>query len=843
MPTDLDLPPRGLSVWALRGVFVSNSDHDSDRNSDRDSTSDEIMSDDTEGSRGDGEPSLHRVQGPGDEVFDVPSELPLVPVRDVVVYPGVTVPLAIGRRKSLSALAHAGQDGFMIVATQRDPEFQDPLLEDLYPVGTIVRVLRIIDARHDGKQALVVGVARATVGEQVANEPTVIVRSEPMSDLPLDEKSGDATWRRVVMLAQRVIELREDLPDEWKVFLAGIPTAGMLSDLVASNLPLAPEHRIQLLEQPNPNIRLRIIEKHLEREVTIAETQQSLRSELGGEDLDPKHREKMLRSRMREIQAEIGEGDAGLREVDELRERFDNLTLPDEVEEQAERELKRLSALPQHAPDRHLIRTYLEWILDLPYTVETEDKLDLPDARRILDEDHHGLTKIKERILEFLSVRKLAPDAKAPILCFVGPPGVGKTSLGKSIARAMERKFARASLGGVRDEAEIRGHRRTYVGAMPGRIIQSLKRAGTRNPVFVLDEIDKLGSDFRGDPSSALLEVLDPEQNSAFSDHYMEVPFDLSKVLFIATANTLSTIPPALLDRMEVIELTGYTEREKLAICKKHLLGKQLEAHGLDDSHVEILDSALERVVLEYTNEAGVRNLERHIATLMRKTAHRIATDPEAAEKTVIDVDFVHESLGAPPHLRERAESGAIPGTAIGLAVTAHGGEILFVEATRMLGGKGIRLRLTGQLGDVMRESAEAALSWVRAHADRLDLDEDALEPCEIHLHIPAGAVPKDGPSAGVALITAIVSALSNRSSQGTIAMTGEISLRGRVLPVGGIKGKILAAARAGIQTIVMPKRNEKDLIDVPEDVIDKLDIHLVNTIEEALTTTLPSTA
>ena len=786
------------------------------------------------------EPSHHQISGPGDEIFEIPAVLPLIPVRDVVVYPGVTVPLAIGRRKSLAALGRAGQDGFMLLATQRDPDTQDPGLDDLHTVGTIVKILRIIDARGEGKQALVAGVSRARVERLMTLEPQILVRVTPLPDLPLTGATAEANWRRVVMLAQRVIELREDLPDEWKMFLAGIPTAGMLADLVSSNLPLAPEQRVRLLEESDPAVRLLIVEGHLEREVTIAETQQSLRGDAGEEETDPKRREKMLRSRMREIQAEIGEGDAGLREVDELRERFDQLELPEEVEEQVDRELKRLTALPQHAPDRHLIRTYLEWILDLPWNEETTDKLDLADARRVLDEDHHGLDKVKERVLEFLAVRKLAPNAKAPILCFVGPPGVGKTSLGRSIARAMQRKFARASLGGVRDEAEIRGHRRTYVGSMPGRVLQSLKRAGTRNPVFVLDEIDKLGSDFRGDPSSALLEVLDPEQNNAFSDHYIEVPFDLSKVLFIATANTLSTIPPALLDRMEVIELTGYTEREKLAICRQYLVGKQLEAHGLTPERVEIHDSALEMVVLEYTNEAGVRNLERHIATLMRKVAYHIASNPDAGARIEIDKAFVSESLGAPPHMHERAERTSVAGVAVGLAVTSHGGEILFVEARRIAGGKGVRLRLTGQLGDVMRESAEAALSWVRAHASEIGLAPDALERCEIHLHLPAGAVPKDGPSAGIAMITAIVSALSDRRSPGTIAMTGEISLRGKVLPVGGIKGKILAAARAGIETIVMPARNAKDLYDVPEDVIEKLDIHLVSEIDEALRATLP---
>ncbi|HIL80097.1 MAG TPA: endopeptidase La, partial [Myxococcales bacterium] len=579
----------------------------------------------------------------------------------------------------------------------------------------------------------------------------------------------------------------------------------------------------------------------LEREVTIAEAQKTLRDQAESGGLDKKRRERMLRSRMREIQEEIGESDAGMREVDELHEKLEGAELPEEAYEQAMREIRRLSALPQHAPDRHLIRTYLEWLADLPWSIETDDNLDLRRAREVLDADHHGLDPIKNRILEFLAVRKLAPDSHAPILCFVGPPGVGKTSLGRSIARSMGRKFARASLGGVRDEAEIRGHRRTYVGAMPGRIIQSLKRAGSRNPIFILDEIDKLGSDFRGDPSSALLEVLDPEQNHEFSDHYIECTFDLSRVLFIATANTLSTIPPALLDRMEVIELSGYTEEEKIEIGRTHLIPRQLEAHGLTEENIELNDSALQKVVAQYTREAGVRNLERFLASLMRKSAHRIATEG-LKSRVCIDTAFVSESLGAPPHLPEMAERTRMPGVAVGLAVTAHGGDILFIEAASMRGGKGIRLRLTGQLGDVMRESAEAALSWVRSHARELGLGPEAFAAGEIHLHVPAGAVPKDGPSAGIALVTAIVSALSNRHARSLVAMTGEISLRGRILPVGGIKGKLFAASRAGIETIVMPRRNEKDLREVPKEVRDSLEIHLVDTIEEALAVTFDST-
>jgi len=781
-------------------------------------------------------PNSLEVLDPAGESLQVPSVLPLLPVRDIIIFPGVTVPLTVGRLKSIAALERTGTNGFMLVVTQRNASTEEPSVDDLFEVGTLVKVLRIVDARHEGKQALVVGIARVELGEIVSQSPELSAQFTPMESV-LDDIDIQAIWQRVIGLAKRVVDLRDDYPDEWKAFIVGIPGPGMLADLLASNLTLPPEEGIELLREPRDSERLKSVEQYLEREVTIAETQKTLRDQADAGGLDKKRRERMLRSRMREIQEEIGESDAGMREVDELHEKLEAAELPEDAYEQAERELKRLSALPQHAPDRHLIRTYLEWITDLPWSIETEDNLDLHHAREILDADHHGLDQIKDRILEFLAVRKLAPDSHAPILCFVGPPGVGKTSLGRSIARSMGRKFARASLGGVRDEAEIRGHRRTYVGAMPGRIIQSLKRAGSRNPIFLLDEIDKLGSDFRGDPSSALLEVLDPEQNHQFSDHYIECAFDLSGVLFIATANTLSTIPPALLDRMEVIELSGYTEAEKIEIGRTHLIPRQLEAHGLTSEHIELDDAALQKVVAQYTREAGVRNLERFVASLMRKSARRIATDgPET--RVHIDTAFVSESLGAPPHLPEMAERTRIPGVAVGLAVTSHGGDILFIEAASMPGGKGVRLRLTGQLGDVMRESAEAALSWVRSHAGELGLDPEAFSSGEIHLHVPAGAVPKDGPSAGIALVTAIVSALSNRRARSMVAMTGEISLRGRVLPVGGIKGKLFAASRAGIETVVMPRRNEKDLREVPEEVQDSLEIHLVDTIEEALAVT-----
>jgi len=771
----------------------------------------------------------------GQERVDVPAVLPVLPVRDVVLFPGVTMPLAIGRPRSLAALDAAGQGGFLIVATQRDPATEDPDLPDLHPVGCVVRVLRVIDSRRDGKQAIVVGIVRTRLDEPLERDPALRMRLDPLVDLETSGPDLDARWKRVVALAHRVIDLHDDYPDDWKSFVAGIASPGLMADVIASTLPLPPEEKAGLLGETDPAKRLERVARHLEREVTIAETQRSL-SRQESEAMDPGDRERLLRRRMRDIERELGEGDPGIREAEELREKIEEAGLPEQARAQAERELQRLAALPQHAPDRHLIRTYIEWMAELPWSVETEDKLDLPTAREVLDADHHDLEKVKDRILEFLAVRKLAPEAKSPILCFVGPPGVGKTSLGRSIARAMGRNFARASLGGVRDEAEIRGHRRTYVGAMPGRIIQSLRRAASRNPVFLLDEIDKLGMDFRGDPSSALLEVLDPEQNHAFSDHYIEVPVDLSRVLFIATANTLATIPPALLDRMEVIELPGYTESDKRIIARRHLVPKQLEAHGLAAGQVEVTDDAIERVVREYTREAGVRNLDRSLAALMRKAARRIAG---GEEKVVVDAAFVSEALGAPPHLAETAERTTVAGVVVGLAHTDHGGDILFIEATVMPGGKNVRLRLTGQLGDVMRESAEAALSWVRANAEGLGLSSGALAAGEIHLHVPAGAVPKDGPSAGVALVTALVSALSGRRARGNVAMTGEISLRGRVLPVGGIKDKVLAAARAGIDTVVLPRRNEKDLVDVPAEVREKVAIELADEIEDVLAVAL----
>jgi ATP-dependent Lon protease len=779
------------------------------------------------------EPASQRVSI-GTESVEIPGSLPILPVRDAVVFPGTTVPLSVGRSRSLAALEEAGAPGLILVATQRDPKQEEPGVEDLHPIATVAKVLRTTEARQNAKQAIVIGVVRARFAAAPATGRALRAAITPLLEPREPSAELDAARARVIELSHRLIDLRDDYPDEWKQIVTSLPSPGLLADLVASSQQMPSEQRVALLVETDPAKRLWSVAKVLEREVTIAETQKTLRAQEEVEPMDPKRRERLLRRRMRDIQEELGEAAGGEREADELAEKLEAAQLPEVARTHAERELRRFRALAQHAPDRHLLRTYLEWLADLPWAKETEDHLDIADARRVLDEDHHGLAKVKDRILEYLAVRKLAPQAKAPILCFVGPPGVGKTSLGKSIARAMGRKLTRASLGGVRDEAEIRGHRRTYVGAMPGRILQSLRRAASRNPVFLLDEVDKLGADFRGDPSSALLEVLDPEQNATFSDHYLEVPFDLSRVLFIATANTLATIPPALLDRMEVIELAGYTEREKLAIAAQHLIPKQRDAHGLRADQVEVTEDAIARVVHEYTREAGVRNLDRLIATLFRKVAAKVAANP-AGTPLRVDAAFAGEALGAQPHLPAVAERTEQAGVVVGLAATNAGGDILFIEATVTPGGEGVRLRLTGQLGDVMKESAEAALSWVRANADSLGVVSAALAGGEVHLHVPAGAVPKDGPSAGVALVTALVSALSGRRAHGHVAMTGEISLRGRVLPVGGIKQKLLAAQRAGVQTVLIPRRNTKDLVEVPPEVLEKLEVVPIDEIGEAL--------
>ena len=770
----------------------------------------------------------------GGVTIGVPSELPLLPLRNNVIYPGTTLTLNVGRERSTAAVRAAqASGGLLAVLTQRDAAVEQPGLADLYDVGSVVRIMQLVDA-GSGLATVVTGVARFRVLDLLPGEDGDRVRIEVVRDRLERTAEAEAARRTVQRLGKELIRLRADLPDALAEMLDRLDDPVRLSDLVASGGNLSVEEKAALLAQPDVLARLRVLIRYLTREIRVAQVSRSFQERAAGE-IDEGKRRSILRVQLRKIQEELGETDDQAVEADQLRERIEQADLPEAVAEVAEREVNRLAGLPPYAPDRALVRTYVEWILDLPWQVQTEDNLDLAHARQILDEDHFGLDRVKERVLEYLAVRRLVDEPRGPILCFLGPPGVGKTSLGKSIARAMGRVFVRASLGGLRDEAEIRGHRRTYVGALPGRIIQGLKTAGARNPVFMLDEIDKVGTDYRGDPSSALLEVLDPEQNWSFSDHYLELPFDLSNTLFLTTANRTDTIPPPLLDRMEVIELPGYTAREKLRIASEFLVPRQLREHGIDSDAVSITEGALLRITEEYTREAGVRNLERQIASLVRKSALRVA-EGEAA--VVITADDVLEQLGPrhfTPQLSERID---MPGVSIGLFWTPVGGEILFIEATLMEGEP--RLHMTGQLGDVMRESGEAALSWLRANAGELGIDPATFDKHEIHMHVPAGALRKDGPSAGLAITTALASLLLGRPTRSELAMTGEITLRGQVLPVGGVKEKVLAAHRAGIRELILPLRNRNDLEEVPEEVKEDLEFHFVEQTVEALREAIP---
>ncbi len=765
----------------------------------------------------------------GGLTVDVPAELPLLPLRNSVLYPGTTLPMNVGRERSTAGVRAArASGGLLAVLTQRRAEDETPGREDFYDVGTVARIVQLVDA-GSGLATVVTGVARFEVLELVSGGEYDRVRLRVVRDRLEHTAEAEAARRTVQRLGKELIRLRDDLPDALIEMLDRLDDPVRLSDLVASGASLSVDERASLLAQPDVLARLRVLIRYLTREIRVAQVSRSFQERAAGE-IDEGKRRSILRQQLRKIQEELGETDDQTVESDQLRERIEEAELPAAVGKVAEREVNRLAGLPPHAPDRAVVRTYLEWILDLPWQVQTEDNLDLRHARQILDEDHFGLERVKERVLEYLAVRRLVDEPRGPILCFLGPPGVGKTSLGKSIARAMGRKFVRASLGGVRDEAEIRGHRRTYVGALPGRVIQGLKTAGARNPVFMLDEIDKVGADYRGDPSSALLEVLDPEQNSSFSDHYLEIPFDLSNVLFLTTANRTDTIPPPLLDRMEVIELPGYTSREKLRIASEFLVPRQLDEHGIEPGAVSIADEALLRVIEEYTREAGVRNLERQIAALVRKSALRVA---EGESAVVIPAAEVPDLLGPrhfTPQLAERIDR---PGVSIGLFWTPVGGEIMFVEATMMEGKP--ELRMTWQLGDVMRESGVAALSWLRANAGELGIDPALFEKHEIHMHVPAGALRKDGPSAGLAITAALASLLLGRPTRSDLAMTGEITLRGQVLPVGGLKEKVLAAHRAGIRRLILPSRNQNDLEEVPQEVMGDLEFRFVEQTVEAL--------
>ena len=689
----------------------------------------------------------------------------------------------------------------------------------------------------DSIRILVQGLKRIDIREYGQIEPYYRAQVTPLESETEASRDVDARQAHLVSQFAKFVSMVPYLPDELQGVVMNIKDPGKVTDLIGSNLNISVDEKQDLLNTLSVRTRLEKLSAILNREVELVELGNKIQSQVQGE-LNKNQKEFYLRQQMRAIQKELGEGDSRSNELDDLRQKIDEAKMPEEALKAANNEFERLKIIPPESAEHSMVRTYLEWLIHLPWAVTTDDNLDIPHARQVLDEDHYDLEKIKDRILEYLAVRKLKQDSKGPILCFVGPPGVGKTSLGRSIARAMERKFVRLSLGGVRDEAEIRGHRRTYIGSLPGRIVQSLRSAGSNNPLFMLDEIDKLGMDFRGDPASALLEVLDPEQNFSFSDHYLEVPFDLSKVMFITTANYLEPVPPALKDRMEVIELAGYTEEEKLEIAKRHIIPKQVVEHGLTDEQIEFADEAVLSIAGGYTHEAGVRNLEREIGAVCRKVARGVTEGN--TDKVTVTQEKVSDLLGPIKFFPEVAERTQRPGVAIGLAWTPNGGDILFIEATRMAGKKG--LTLTGHLGDVMKESAQTALSYVRSQADQLHIPADFYDNCDIHIHVPSGAIPKDGPSAGITMVTALASLLTERKVRQDVAMTGEITLRGKVMPIGGVKEKVLAARRAGVTTVILPQRNEKDMEDVPPAVREEMQFRFVESIDEVLEHALEAT-
>lgn len=768
------------------------------------------------------------------EVPDV-EELPVLPLRDTVMYPHMAAPLFVGREPSMKAIEAAMGEGShrLVLVAQREEATEEPDVADLYSVGTeavIVRKLRM----PDGTTSLwVQGQRRMQVLEYTQMRPYIAAQVEPLRETGETGLPTEALMRATLALFEKVVRFSRNIPDDAYVAAMNAEEPGWLADLVASFLELDVAKRQELLEIGDCTQRLQRISIILASELDVLELEDRIQSQVR-QEVDRSQREYFLREQMRIIQNELGETDPIMQEINELRTQIREANLPDEVREKAERELSRLSSLPSSSPEVGIIRTYLDWLLALPWNRETEDNLDIPAAAHILDETHYGLRKAKERILEHMAVRQLAGDKmKTPILCFVGPPGTGKTSLGQSIAKALGRKFARVSLGGIRDEAEIRGHRRTYVGALPGRIIQTMRRVGTSNPVFMLDEVDKLGTDFRGDPSAALLEVLDPEQNHAFSDHYLAVAFDLSKVMFITTANVLYPVPPALQDRMEVIEFPGYMEEEKLQIARRFLMPHQLERNGV--RALSFSDAALRGLIREYTSETGVRNLDREIANICRKVARHIAEGKPAPKH--IGKQSLVKYLGAPRYFHGEAEENDEVGVATGLAWTESGGDTLSVEVVTMA-GKG-SLILTGQLGEIMQESAQAALSYGRSRASRLGIQQIDFDKIDLHLHVPEGAVPKDGPSAGVTIAAAMISALTGRPVRHDVAMTGEITLRGRILPVGGLREKILAAHRAGLKTVFVPERNRRDMTEIPKRLRAQMEIVFVGSMDEVVSAVL----
>jgi ATP-dependent Lon protease len=766
-------------------------------------------------------------------VEDVPvaDELPILPLRGVVVFPAAIVPLLISRESSLALVEDAlvGEKIIGVVA-QRSPDQESPDWDDLHERGCAARILKMLKYPDGNIRILVQGLRRIEVSEPIQTSPYFKARVEHLSDTNDDTIDVMARKTQVVQNFSRFVELTPHLPNELQTVVINIKKPGSISDLIAANLTLPQEEKQVLLESLDVGKRLTHLNTILIREIELLELGQKIQGQVQSE-LTKNQKEFYLRQQLKAIQKELGEGEGRANEVDTLRQRIEEAGLSPEARKAAESELDRLALIPPESAEHSVVRTYIEWLADLPWATSTEDNLDTKHAREILDEDHFDLDKIKERILEFLAVRQLRKSSRGPILCLAGPPGVGKTSLGRSIARAMGRKFYRMSLGGVRDEAEIRGHRRTYVGSLPGRIIQGLKSTGSNNPVFMLDEIDKLGNDVRGDPSSALLEVLDPEQNSTFRDHYLDVPFDLSRVLFLTTANYLDPIAPALRDRMEVLELAGYSEEEKLEIAKRYVVRKQVEENGMEPDFVEFTDEGTKAIIRHYTKEAGLRNLERQIGSICRKVAREVTEG--RTDRVVVDAGDIEAYLGPERFVSEIAERGHKPGVAIGLAWTPHGGDILFIEAARMRGKKS--LTLTGQLGDVMKESAQAALTYLRSASDVYGISDETFNESDIHIHVPAGAIPKDGPSAGVTMISALASALLGKPLRDGVAMTGEITLRGAVLPVGGIKEKVLAARAAGITEIFVPARNRKDVEEIDAVLRESLEFRYVEQVDEVL--------
>jgi ATP-dependent Lon protease len=777
---------------------------------------------------------MTKAKAGGEPPVEIPDSLPILPLRNSVLFPNSIIPIDVGRRKSVRLVedAIAKERPVIGILTQRDARTEDPASGDLYLVGCAARILKVIKLAKDNFSVILQGVSRFEVTSFEGNEPFLSARIRSVPDPTSSDVELDALVMNLKDIAKRVVKLMPELPKEAGALVDSVTEAGHLADLITSNLELEVGEKQDVLETFDLKTRTRKVLQFLSRQLEVLKVRERINTQVQ-EEMGRNQREYVLRQQLKAIKEELGELDDAGGDLDEFSEKITKSKMPEEAEKVARKQLERLKGMQPSSAEYTVTRTYLEWLVELPWSVSTEDHIELAEVRRCLDEDHYDLDKVKKRIVEYMAVRKLKNDKKGPILCLVGPPGVGKTSLGRSVARAIGRKFGRISLGGVRDEAEIRGHRRTYVGSLPGRVIQGIKKAGTNNPVFVLDEIDKLGHDFRGDPASALLEVLDPEQNSSFSDHYLEVTFDLSKVMFIATANQLDPIPWALRDRLEIIELPGYTRQEKKHIARAFLVPKQLDEHGLGGDRAEITDDAVFEVIDSYTREAGVRNLEREVGALCRTVAVRVA-EGQAKDHEVVNAEEVRNILGPPKYVSEVADRTSEPGVATGLAWTAVGGDILFIEATKMP-GKG-KLTLTGQLGDVMKESVTAALSFVRSRAAQLGLDPgNFLENVDLHVHVPAGAVPKDGPSAGITMYTALVSLLTGVPVRPDVAMTGEITLRGNVLQIGGVKEKLLAAHRAGIKRVIIPDRNVKDLIDVPDEVKSEMEILSVKRMDEVL--------